>query len=72
MLGSTLSMQVSIIGLDVLGLLELELGIKLEGIKASLSSCKLLDFDSIIKDELKVLILPLPKKKKQNLKFARF
>jgi hypothetical protein len=72
MLGSTLSMQASTIGLNVLGLLEFELGIKLEGMEVSLSSCKFLDFDSTIEDELKVLILPVLEKKKQNLNFARF
>jgi hypothetical protein len=68
MLGSTLSMQASTIRLDVLRLLEL--GIKLEGIEASLSNCKLPDFDSIIENELRVLIPPLPQKKRQNLKFT--
>lgn len=60
-LGSTLSMQASTIRLNIPRLLEL--GIKLEGIKASLFSCKLLDFDSIVEDEFRVLILPLLEKK---------
>ncbi len=43
--------------------LNLNLGIELEGIEASLSSCKLPDFDSIVEDEARVLIPPLPEKK---------
>jgi hypothetical protein len=62
----------STIGLNVPRLLELELGIKLEGIEASLSSCKLPNFDSIVEGEPKALILPLREKKKQNLKFVGF
>lgn len=41
--------------------LNLNLGIELEGIEASLSSCKLPDFDSIV--EAMVLIPPLLEKK---------
>lgn len=52
--------------------LNLNLGIELEGIEASLSSCKLPDFDSIVEDEARVLIPPLPEKKMWNLRFARF
>jgi hypothetical protein len=71
MLGSTMLMQVSTIRLNVIGLLELELGIKLEGIEASLSSFKLPNLDSIVENEPRVLIPPFPKKEEVKLEICR-